>query len=86
MFTSVLTEKGQTTIPKSVRDHLGLKVKHRIVYVPQADGRVYMVCVKGNILDAAGAFKKNGRKPIDFRVLRDQTKNLVTKNIIKNSK
>ena len=83
MTTSILTQKGQTTIPKSVREHLGLKANARIVYVPQPDGKVYMICVKGNVLNAAGAFKKLGRRPIDFRQLREKTKKAVSKKIMK---
>ena len=83
MSISILTQKGQTTIPKTVREHLGLKANARIVYVPQPDGRVYMVCVKGNVLNAARAFKKLGRRPIDFHQLREKTKEAVSKKIMK---
>jgi len=42
---STLTEKGQTTIPKMIRDHLDLKPGDQIRFFP-LDGYVRMVKVK----------------------------------------
>ncbi|WP_031516974.1 AbrB/MazE/SpoVT family DNA-binding domain-containing protein [Desulfofalx alkaliphila] len=36
--TSKLTSKGQTTIPKYVREKLNLKEGDRLVYIPYEDG------------------------------------------------
>ncbi|MEJ8571354.1 AbrB/MazE/SpoVT family DNA-binding domain-containing protein [Microbaculum marinum] len=41
MDTGTLTSKGQTTIPKAIRQRLGLKAGDRILYVVQ-DGEVVM--------------------------------------------
>jgi antitoxin PrlF len=43
MSTATLTSKGQTTIPKDIRDRLRLKPGDRLEFVVQADGRVLMV-------------------------------------------
>lgn len=40
LITSTLTRKGQTTIPKAVRDQLGLEPGDRIEFVPDATGGV----------------------------------------------
>jgi antitoxin PrlF len=37
---SALTSKGQATIPKPIRDHLGLKPGDRVKFLIQPDGRV----------------------------------------------
>jgi AbrB family looped-hinge helix DNA binding protein len=37
---STLTSKGQVTIPKEVRDRLGLKVGERLEFRVQADGSI----------------------------------------------
>ena len=42
---STLTEKGQTTVPKMIRDHLDLKPGDQIRFFP-LDGYVRMVKVK----------------------------------------
>ncbi|HMB51725.1 MAG TPA: AbrB/MazE/SpoVT family DNA-binding domain-containing protein [Thermoanaerobaculia bacterium] len=40
MATSTLTSKGQVTIPKEVRDRLGLRVGERLVFRVQPDGSI----------------------------------------------
>ena len=78
MVMSILTQKGQTTIPKEVRDHLHLNSGDKVIYVRDGQ-RVYMQTVQGNAADLAGMFKSPLRKPINFKVLRDKTKALVAK-------
>ena len=46
MTTSTLTRKGQTTIPREVRERLGLKPGDSIAYIQDADGRTAMVPVR----------------------------------------
>ena len=41
--TSTITSKGQTTIPKAVRDQLQLKTGDRIEFVIEDDGRVVLL-------------------------------------------
>ena len=41
-FESVLTSKGQITIPKPVREHLGLKPGKRVVFMPEEDEVIMM--------------------------------------------
>jgi antitoxin PrlF len=40
---STVTAKGQTTIPKSVRERLGLKPGDRVKYLLHADGTVALL-------------------------------------------
>ena len=42
MSTAVLTSKGQTTIPKDVRDYLGLRAGDRIEFVLTEDKTVLL--------------------------------------------
>ena len=53
MPVSVLTSKGQTTIPKDVRNFLGLEPNDKIFY-PVEGERVVLKPLKGNILDLRG--------------------------------
>ncbi len=82
MLISVLTQKGQTTIPKGIRNHLHLQSNDKIIYVRDGE-RVYMQTIRGNVLDAAGSFKKHFRKPIDFKTLREKTKRQVAQSIVR---
>ena len=71
MPTSTVTVKGQTTIPKQVRDYLGLKAHDRLVYTPDR-GRVVITMLKGTIRDLKGVFKLPAweKRPVDFKKLR----------------
>lgn len=82
MHFSTLTDKGQTTIPGEIRKYLHLLPQDKIVYVPDGD-RVYLTAVRGTILDAKGAVKRRSRKPIDFRKLREQMKEKVAQDTLK---
>lgn len=47
-FGSNLTSKGQVTIPKEIRDILGLKPGDRVVFVLEGDGHARIVRVDDN--------------------------------------
>jgi len=80
MPVSVLTKKWQTTIPKDVRNLLGLKPKDRIFYLIEGE-RVVLKPLKGNILDLRGSVNTK-EKPIDFKKLRDNTRKKVARTIV----
>jgi AbrB family looped-hinge helix DNA binding protein len=40
---STLTVKGQTTIPKPIRDHLGLKPGDKVKFLVRSDGSVVIL-------------------------------------------
>jgi len=63
MTTSTLTAKGQTTIPKAIRDQLGLSPGDRIEYFVEPDGRVIMLPATRPITRLAGALKHRAPKP-----------------------
>jgi len=55
MSASMLTSKGQTTVPKDIRDHLHLRPGDRIEFVIEPDGRVVLVSASFDAADLAGA-------------------------------
>lgn len=71
MPTSTITAKGQTTLPKSVRDYLGLRSHDKLLYTP-SHGMVILRPLKGSIRDLKGVFKRRSRTqgPLDFKELR----------------
>ena len=40
---STITSKGQATIPKAIREHLGLKPGHRLKFFMHPDGSVVLL-------------------------------------------
>jgi AbrB family looped-hinge helix DNA binding protein len=66
---ATLTSKGQTTIPKEIRDSLGLKTGDRMTFTLMPDATVIMR-VKGKSITAlAGALHKKGRKAVPVEQL-----------------
>ncbi len=84
MPVSVLTNKGQTTIPKDIRKLLGLKPNDKILYLLEGK-KVVLRPLKGNILALKGSINVK-KKPIDFKRLREDTKKKVARKIIKGMK
>ena len=59
---STLTSKGQTTIPKDIRDSLGLRSGDRITFTLMPDGTVQMRVKNKSALALAGSLRRRGRK------------------------
>jgi len=79
MPISVLTSKGQMTIPKEIRKALNLKPSEKVIIVVEGD-RAIIQPLKGNLLDIGGSVKvANREKPIDFKKVREEVKRRVAK-------
>jgi AbrB family looped-hinge helix DNA binding protein len=66
---ATLTSKGQTTIPKSIRDSLGMKTGDRMSFTLMPDGVVVMRVKNKRVSDLAGMLYKKGRKPVPIELL-----------------
>ena len=66
---ATLTSKGQTTIPKEIRDELGMKPGDRMTFTLMADATVVMRVKNKSITDLAGTLYKKGRKPVPVEQL-----------------
>ena len=60
MSNATLTSKGQITIPKEIRDSLGLKPKDRLSFTQMPNGTVIMRVKNKSILDLADLIKYKG--------------------------
>jgi antitoxin PrlF len=60
---ATLTTKGQTTIPKEIRDSLGLKAGDRMTFTLMTDGTVVMRVKSRSVMALAGVLRRKGRKP-----------------------
>jgi antitoxin PrlF len=57
---STLTAKGQTTIPKAIRQHLGVKPGDRLRFAIEADGKVTLVPATLPITALRGIARRDG--------------------------
>jgi antitoxin PrlF len=63
MASATVTSKGQITIPKDVREHLGLEAGDRVVFVVQSDRDVLLKPAKTDIRELHGMLYRKGRRP-----------------------
>jgi AbrB family looped-hinge helix DNA binding protein len=66
---STLTSKGQTTIPKEIRDSLSMKAGDRMTFTLMPDATVVMRVKSKSIAALAGALHKKGRKAVPVEQL-----------------
>ncbi|HUX89230.1 MAG TPA: AbrB/MazE/SpoVT family DNA-binding domain-containing protein [Gallionellaceae bacterium] len=66
---ATLTSKGQTTIPKEIRDELGMKPGDRMTFTLMPDSTVIMRVKSKKLSDLAGCLHKKGRKPVPVEQL-----------------
>ncbi len=66
MSIATITSKGQTTIPKDVRDILHLEPGDKIDFVKERDGRIWIRPAKMNIRDLKGLLKRDSQKTVSI--------------------
>ena len=82
MPESVITRKGQVTIPKEIRDHLKAKEGEKVAFFLRGDDVVLKV-VRGNILSLKGSVKPRQR-PEDMEAVRGRVKRSVSRKAARN--
>ena len=60
MPAATLTSKGQITIPKAIRDLLGVKSGDRIVFVSRPDGEIVVAAETVDVRHLRGMLKHDG--------------------------
>ncbi|MBI3603770.1 MAG: AbrB/MazE/SpoVT family DNA-binding domain-containing protein [Nitrospirae bacterium] len=68
MSTSTVTSKGQTTIPKKIRERLNLHPGDRLEFIVDEDGRVMVLPATVNAADLAGILKAPS-KPVTVEAM-----------------
>lgn len=63
MATAVVTSKGQITIPKAVRERLGVEAGDRVEFVETADGAFTVVAATRDVKELKGVIPKPA-KPV----------------------
>jgi len=63
---ATLTSKGQTTIPKEIRDSLGMQPGDRMTFTLMSDGTVILRLKRKSIMELAGGLHRKRRKPVSI--------------------
>jgi antitoxin PrlF len=66
---ATLTSKGQTTIPKEIRDSLHMKEGDLMTFTLLPDGTVLMRVKNKSAMEVAGRLHKKGRKALPIAAL-----------------
>lgn len=64
MANATLTSKGQTTIPKEIRERLGLKPGDLMSFTLLTDGTVVMRAKTRRLSDLAGTLHRPGQRKV----------------------
>lgn len=83
MAISTLTKKGQVTIPKEIRNILGIKEHDKVMFIKK-DGDIILKHINGDIFDLRGILKPLKRHE-DFEKIRSITRKSVAKKIVEES-
>lgn len=65
-----LTSKGQTTIPKEMREHLGVKPGDKVKYVLLPEGRVYLLPRK-SVMEVSGMLHRPGQRTVSVEQMNE---------------
>ena len=66
MALTTLTNKGQVTIPKAVRESLGLNAGDKIEFIVDKEGEVRIKPVTKKVDDVFGMLHKQDREPVSI--------------------
>ncbi|GAB3455803.1 hypothetical protein GCM10027321_08910 [Massilia terrae] len=64
-----ISRTGQVTIPKAVREKLGIKPGDRVVLTVAPDGAIILRVKTGSILDLGGVLYERGRETVPIEKL-----------------
>lgn len=64
MADATLTAKGQTTIPKEIRERLGLEPGDKLTFTTLSDGTVVMRAKTRSLLDLASSLTRPGQPTV----------------------
>lgn len=75
-----VSSKGQITLPKAIRDALDIQPGDSIA-ITQVDDHVELRPVRTTLFDMVGIMSVD--RPIDFQLLREETKQYVTEKVMR---
>jgi antitoxin PrlF len=75
MTVSTITAKGQTTIPKKIRNHLKLHAGDRIDFIVQENGKVVLEPATLDVRELEGILHRPGTKAVSTADMTKAIKN-----------
>jgi AbrB family looped-hinge helix DNA binding protein len=81
MKLGTITAKGQTTVPKDVRDKLKLKPGDKVYWVVEK-GRAILRPKNLSVMDIAGIFHDPARKPLNDKEMEDAIGDAVAEGVV----
>lgn len=81
MATATLTSKGQTTIPKEVRDFLHLNPGDKLDFVIEPEGRVVLIPATIDVLRLRGLLKQKGGRRATVEQMKEAIVNGALKGV-----
>ena len=70
MPTATLTTKGQVTIPKDVRERLGVDTGDRLSFVVQENGSVLVTAVTRHVRELGGLLRRPSARPVSVEEMK----------------
>ena len=67
MPAATLTTKGQITIPKEVREHLGIDTGDRLSFMVQEDGSVIVKAITRHVEELGGLLYRPGQRAVSIK-------------------
>ena len=64
--TTTMTTKGQVTVPREIRDRLGLKSGDRMAFTMLSDGTIVMRPKTRRLADLAGSLTRPGQPKVSI--------------------
>jgi antitoxin PrlF len=66
---STLTSKGQTTIPRDIRERLHMKAGDRMTFTMMPDGTVLLRVKNRSVMSLGGSLRRKGQKRLPLELL-----------------
>ena len=70
MSESTVTAKGQTTVPRHVRDQIGAGPGTRLLWHVLPDGRLIVRAKTHSVLDLGGSMKSPKKQPVSLEAMK----------------
>ena len=69
MSDATLTSKGQMTLPKEIREGLGIKPGNRVTFTLMPNGTALLRVKNKSVMSLAGSLKRKGQKTVSVELL-----------------